>query len=217
MVGRSRSTIDGESLMLAGNIKRKNFFRGLSALGVAGATGVGLWAGIVGSPPASVEAPPASSARVSAPVEPRTASQDTTTNEVVKLQRAPLTSSRPMGRPAAREQDAVPVSAGSDMADSAGMIAPRAWDELVLSMQGSDLGTDKRKDVTKGRQYKVNLYQDAGEPVMNRAKVDIDRDDRWDEKWTFHGDEITLQRATSDDERYDATWRWTGSSWVVEP
>ncbi|MEZ4472387.1 MAG: hypothetical protein R3F60_16640 [bacterium] len=50
----------------------------------------------------------------------------------------------------------------------------------LRAMAGRRLSSEKEKDVTKGQAYKVNLYQDAGESQVNRAKVDLDRDDKWD-------------------------------------
>jgi len=60
--------------------------------------------------------------------------------------------------------------------------------QFIVAQAGRDLGTSKVKDATKGSSYKVNLYQDKGKATINRAKVDVDRDDVWDEKWTFKSD-----------------------------
>ncbi|MCK6503882.1 hypothetical protein L6R53_10860 [Myxococcota bacterium] len=87
----------------------------------------------------------------------------------------------------------------------------------VLTWVGKDLGADKKKDTTKGRAWKVNVYQDAGNTSANRAKVDLDRDDRWDEKWTFEGDgRVSRQVAPADDEQYTETWVWNGQDWQRE-
>ena len=72
------------------------------------------------------------------------------------------------------------------------------------------------KDATKGKPYKVNLYKDAGMSTVNRAKVDIDRDDKFDEKYTFETTKITLQSAPNDDEKYTETYHWNGSGWTKE-
>jgi hypothetical protein len=92
----------------------------------------------------------------------------------------------------------------------------RPFDALLLERAGTDLGTTKMKDVTKGKTYKVNLYQDDGHTTMNRAKVDVDRDDKWDEKWTFDGTSISRKVAPADDENYTETWVWSGTEWVKE-
>ncbi|HMV68423.1 MAG TPA: hypothetical protein PKA64_16360 [Myxococcota bacterium] len=89
----------------------------------------------------------------------------------------------------------------------------RPVDADVLVWRGRDLGTDKRKDVTSGKPYKVNVYQDAGNATANRAKVDLDRDDKWDEKITFEADRVVREVAPADDEQYTETYTWDGSGW----
>ena len=91
----------------------------------------------------------------------------------------------------------------------------RAFDAVVLGYAGTDLGTSKKKDVTRGKPYKVNVYQDGGHSTANRAKVDKDRDDQWDEKWTF-GEGISRKVAPNDDENYTEVWLWDGQNWALE-
>lgn len=114
---------------------------------------------------------------------------------------------------------AVPVVAPpppTPVPTSAPVPSRREVDDVLFSYLGRNLGTDKLKDVTKGKPFKVNVYQDSGKPAVNRAKVDLDRDDRWDEKITFDAERITRQVASADDEWYDLTYHWDGSSWVRE-
>ena len=87
---------------------------------------------------------------------------------------------------------------------------------LILGRAGRSLGTPKIKDVSKGAPWKVNLYQDDGHATLNRAKVDLDRDDKWDEKWTLAGGTITRKRAPADDENYTVEERWNGERWVAK-
>lgn len=84
---------------------------------------------------------------------------------------------------------------------------------VVMSFAGKDLGSSKRKDVTSGRAFKINVYQDDGNSTANRAKVDLDRDDKWDEKWTIDGASISRQVAPSDDESYSVEQTWSGTAW----
>lgn len=97
---------------------------------------------------------------------------------------------------------------------AAGGPAERPVDVAVMQWRGKNLGEEKKKDVTKGRPFKVNVYQDAGKSEVNRAKVDLDRDDKFDEKWTFDGESITRQVAPNDDESYTETYVWNGEAWV---
>lgn len=86
---------------------------------------------------------------------------------------------------------------------------------LMLDWAGRSISSPKLKDITKGRPYKVNVYQDAGKSAVNRAKVDLDRDDKWDEKWTFEeGGGITRKVAPSDDEDYSTVEVWNGERWM---
>jgi pyruvate/2-oxoglutarate dehydrogenase complex dihydrolipoamide acyltransferase (E2) component len=90
--------------------------------------------------------------------------------------------------------------------------AKRDVDRALVPYIGKDLGTSKKKDVTSGKPYKVNVYQDDGHATANRAKVDLDRDDQWDEKWTF-GDELTRKIAPDDDENYTIEQVWRDRAW----
>lgn len=74
------------------------------------------------------------------------------------------------------------------------------------------------KAVSKGKPFKVNVYQDAGAPTANRVEVDLDRewDEKWDEKFTFEDGTITRKVAPADDEVYTQSYRWDGKEWVAE-
>jgi len=109
-----------------------------------------------------------------------------------------------------------PVQPAADPAATAPSSNMRSVDQEVMKWVGKDLGSKKLKDVTKGRPYKVNLYQDDGKPSVNRAKIDLDRDDKWDEKWTFDGPNVSRKVAPDDDENYTESSVWNGSAWVAE-
>ncbi|HEX5057736.1 MAG TPA: hypothetical protein VFV99_00190, partial [Kofleriaceae bacterium] len=95
-------------------------------------------------------------------------------------------------------------------------MAARAWDADVIAWSKKTISGDKQKDVSKKKPYKINVYREAGHATVNRAKVDINRNDKWDEKYTFDGDTITLEIAPADDENYTKTYHWTGSAWLPE-
>lgn len=95
-------------------------------------------------------------------------------------------------------------------------LRPRAWDAEVLAWKDKSIPGDKEKDVSKGMSYKINVYKDAGHANVNRAKVDLDRDDKFDEKYTFESGKITLQRAPQDDEQYTDTYHWTANGWAKQ-
>ena len=87
-------------------------------------------------------------------------------------------------------------------------------DRAALAAARQNITGDKVKDAVRGRAYKVNLYKDAGESTVNRLKIDLDRDDKWDEKWTFEGSsEVKRQIAPADDENYTLEYRLEGDHW----
>ena len=90
----------------------------------------------------------------------------------------------------------------------------RPVDVVVMGYRGKALGAKKKKDVTKGKPFKVNVYQDAGKSTVNRAKIDLDRDDKFDEKWTFDGDTISRKVSPNDDESYTEEYVWDGKAWA---
>lgn len=73
---------------------------------------------------------------------------------------------------------------------------------------------EKVKDATKGQVFKINLYSDDG-ARFNRAKIDLDRDDKWDESWTLKSaTDIERQVAPADDENYSEVYVASGGAWV---
>jgi len=92
----------------------------------------------------------------------------------------------------------------------------RAYDAEVIAWKDKSIASDKEKDVSKGKPYKINVYKDAGQTNVNRAKVDANRNDKWEDKYTFEPGKITLQRAPNDDEQYTETYHWTGSGWAKQ-
>lgn len=108
---------------------------------------------------------------------------------------------------------APPVEAPTGVPPDSG----REIDRVVLDYFQRNIGTDKLKDVTKGRPFKINVYQDPGQKTANRAKVDLDRDDKWDEKLSLEDGRITRQVAPDDDEAYRQTFHWNGSGWEPTP
>ena len=48
-----------------------------------------------------------------------------------------------------------------------------------------------------------------------RVKIDLDRDEKWDEKWTIAADgSIEREVAPADDEQYSEKYQRTGTEWV---
>lgn len=89
----------------------------------------------------------------------------------------------------------------------------------VLDRMAAGFPGDKVKDAVKTDAVKVNLYKDPD--GTRRAKLDLDRDDKWDEKWTFEGasgvDAVKRQVSTKDDDStYDVEYRLQAGRWVLK-
>jgi multidrug efflux pump subunit AcrA (membrane-fusion protein) len=196
--------------MLAGNMKLKHF---LTIAGVVIAAGGGFTLWQVGKINAEREA--AEQARLEAEQRENDARAEQRAAE--HEARAAEERARAAEQTAARSESSSSNSSGSSSANSTSDgPSEREVDRAVMKWAGRDLGGSKKKDVTKGKPYKVNLYQDDGHTAMNRAKVDLDRDDKWDEKWTFDGDDISRQVAPADDEDYSEAYVWSGDSWAAQ-
>lgn len=112
---------------------------------------------------------------------------------------------------------APPTDDETEAAAGAALAAGPEHERMVLSWKAKPLATPKKKDVSKGRAFKINVYQDEPGLGVNRAKVDLDRDDQWDHKYTFEPDGgVTRKVAPADDESYTVRQRWDGSSWIDE-
>lgn len=172
--------------MLAGTVKLKHFLAGVAVLGIGGAGALAFFGGaLIGEVREDIANRPAP-----AP--------------------APAAAPAPVATPAPAPAPAPAPEPALELGDTT-----RVFDAVVLSYQGKDLGTSKKKDVTKGKPYKVNVYQDDGYSTANRAKVDIDRDDQWDEKWTFDTT-VTRKVAPNDDENYTEVYLFDGKNWALE-
>lgn len=84
--------------------------------------------------------------------------------------------------------------------------------EQIRARLGQPADSDKLKDLLGGTGVKINVYNEGG--VWARAKVDHDRDEKWDEKWHLDGGVVVRQIAPNDDEQYTRELRWVGGAWV---
>jgi hypothetical protein len=115
--------------------------------------------------------------------------------------------------------DAAVVVAPPDAAVAAAPHAdllPRPYDAEVLAWRTKSVAGGKGKDVSKGRPFKINVYQDAGSKTVDRVKVDANRNNKFDDKITFKGDQITLEHAPADDEKYTEKYLWNGAGWTKQ-
>ncbi len=94
-------------------------------------------------------------------------------------------------------------------------LAARAYDTEAIAWKGKAITGDKVKDASHGKPYKINVYKDAGSATVDRVKIDINRNEKFDEKINFEKNgTITLERAPADDEKYTEKYHWNGSGWM---
>jgi hypothetical protein len=103
----------------------------------------------------------------------------------------------PVRAPATRPATAVPAAQPTPPARP--QVPVDNYRSYLLGLLGRPASSNKIKDGLRG-QVKVNVYAEHG--VWGRAKVDLDRDEKWDEKWSLDGTAIMRQVAPEDDERY---------------
>ncbi len=93
-------------------------------------------------------------------------------------------------------------------------LAARPYDADVLAWRTKTAPKGEIKDAAPHASYELDLYQDGGEPTIDRAKLDANRNGKWDDKYTFDGNSITLEHAPADDEKYTERYHWNGSGWT---
>lgn len=128
---------------------------------------------------------------------------------------------KPAGKPAekpakAEEPKAAPEPKPAEPKGDG--LALRPMDKEVLDKLSAAASGDKLKDAFPGKPYKVNLYKENGATRFNRVKIDLDRDEKWDEKWSVEDDAgqevVKRQVAPSDDEKYTDEYRLMAGAWV---
>ena len=118
----------------------------------------------------------------------------------------------PAGSPVAAPPTPPAGPVGTQAATEEGPL--RDLDRKLLARVKQGISGASQKDAVRGEAWKVNLYKDAGKTQINRAKVDFDRDEKWDEKWTFEDDgRVKRQVAPADDESYTVELRLEGERW----
>jgi hypothetical protein len=146
--------------------------------------------------------------------EPGAASPHTQPTSLIAPPKPTALGARPVEAPGPSPTNATaPLPAGA----SEQGIPLRPMDRELLELAGRDISGDKVKDALKGRSYKVNVYKDAGEARVNRLKVDLDRDDKFDEKWTLSPARDDIRRQVSpadDDTTYTEEYRLRGEVWI---
>jgi len=99
----------------------------------------------------------------------------------------------------------------SDVPGLAGTVGGLTPEAYLLATLGGAASEEKLKDVTNGQGSKINVYNEGGK--WARAKVDHDRDEKWDEKWSLDNGVVVRQIAPNDDDNYTRELRRLGDGW----
>lgn len=129
--------------------------------------------------------------------------------EVRPLAKSP---SRIQRGPAATPATSPPPTVPFDLPGSAARQPLRAVDELLIGVfEGR--GPEPGKDLLPGG-ARVDL---AAESTGSVARVDLDRDGKWDEVWTIRVDEIVREVSPQDDGDLRERYAWVNGGWVLLP
>jgi len=114
---------------------------------------------------------------------------------------AVYTCGQPSSRPPARTSNVLPspATAAPPPAMPERPAAGKDYRAYLLETLGKPAHGDKIKDALRGA-VKVNVYAEKGR--WARAKVDLNRNEKWEEKWRLDGTRILRQVAPADDETY---------------
>lgn len=132
---------------------------------------------------------------------------------------APATTPTPTTKVAEKtaEKPAVTPTGTPTAADP---LALRPMDQKILDLLDKPANGDKLKDAVSGQSWKVNLYREGSGTKWNRAKIDLNRNEKWDEKWSIETDDgqevIKRQVAPADDEKYTEEYRLQAGKWVAK-
>lgn len=99
-------------------------------------------------------------------------------------------------------------------APTAEVAALRPMDKALLDKVHEPLRADHQTDAFPQQAYRVNVYQEAGHTTPNRLEVDLNRNEKWDERWTIEGAAVKRQVAPADDENFTREYVLENGSWV---
>lgn len=92
----------------------------------------------------------------------------------------------------------------------------RPVDRDILTFLTQPATGNKVKDAFSNQPYKVSFYRDSGN-TWNRLKIDLNRNGKWDEKWTLENGSLKKRQVSSlDNEQYDQQYRWRGARWEIK-
>jgi hypothetical protein len=93
----------------------------------------------------------------------------------------------------------------------------RPVDQKIMAQLALPVTGDKLKDAFPKEPYKVNFIKEGTDKGWSRIKIDLNRNEKWDEKWDLvDGKPAKRQVASKDDENYDQKFVWKDGKWEAE-
>ncbi len=130
---------------------------------------------------------------------------------------APIETAKPKLPEPKPEPKATATATGTAAVEEGGL---RPMDQQLLDYLAKPATTDKVKDAFPGQPWKASFYRDGAGTKFNRLKIDLNRNEKWDEKWSIEDDGgqqvIKRQVAPADDEKYTTEYRLKAGKWVLK-
>jgi hypothetical protein len=121
----------------------------------------------------------------------------------------PAVTVAPLATPTAAKPTSTPTPAAAT-----DETALRPMDQQIIDYVAKPATTDKVKDAFPTQSWKANIYREGSASKFNRVKIDLNRNEKWDEKWTLEDDgTIKRQVAPADDEKYTVEYRLQAGKW----
>lgn len=127
---------------------------------------------------------------------------------------AALATAEPTATQPREAAPAVKAATAKPSASAEATTALRPMDKALLDKLHEPLRADAQKDAFPQQAYRVNVYQEAGHATPNRLEVDLDRNDKWDERWTVDGAAIKREVAPAGDENFTREYALENGAWV---
>jgi hypothetical protein len=90
-------------------------------------------------------------------------------------------------------------------------LRPVDTEVFALAKKGSPVDIP---DASPGKPYKIGLFHERGGKSLSRAKIDLDRDGKWDEIWWVDLPLAKREVSPNDDERYTDVYRLRNGKWL---
>jgi len=113
---------------------------------------------------------------------------------------------------------AVTTEAAATASDATATDKPSVGEKILAWLEANRVPRSKELiDVLPDETFRFDVVQEPNSPTWGKARLDLDRDGKFDEKWTLGGDGSRPAKrrvSTHDDGHYDREDRWRDGRWV---